>query len=298
MTWLEKLANSVFVRPRAIATSPAVQKLAIEPTDLREAAGVQRLAELGPANTSFVSAQALLGGDESLTLIRKACEAGETLWLVHPQSPAETADLNSRYPGTVSVLATETDKEAALLGLRPPRLLRSALATNSGAAAAFEGMDSAKLDRATVHALRDYGIRLHRDSWLRRGLNHPQFIVYIAVFVYSALRALPVSFVKEFHGSIFIFWALDLVTAVPYTWGVLAMLFGKHFWLRITGALTTIVTFVAPYVYFWTHGDGYPPYVPVVIGVLTLITVSSELIKYIQERNLERLYQRGEGASN
>ncbi len=39
---------------------------------------------------------------------------------------------------------------------------------------------------------------------------------------------------------------------------------------RYTGAIVAFVTFMAPYVYFWVHGRGYPGSVVVIVGLMIL----------------------------
>lgn len=114
--------------------------------------------------------------------------------------------------------------------------------------------------------------------------------MYLVVFVYSALRALPLVFVPEFHGSIVVLWLIDVVTAIPYTWGLIAMVTGATRAVRLAGAATAIVTFVAPYVYFWTHGEHYPAHVLAVIAALIGFGLWIEIRKFRQERSLERRY--------
>ena len=72
---------------------------------------------------------------------------------------------------------------------------------------------------------------------------------------------------------------------------LLAMLFAPKRRIRLLAALTTLVTFVGPYVYFWLHGRGYPPYVPIVIVGLTLASVLLEANRYRQEQGLRRRYR-------
>ena len=302
MTWLGKLKDSLLVQPRKVAKADPLTRYSLDPATLREVAGVQRLAELGPGNTRTLPGSALLDEPALLTLLRVGVQNKELLWFLQPSSPEQISQLQSRFGSALHLVSTPTEPSGRprkagsylpLLAVRPTDLLAQEL--NEGVSEPFDGMDSGRLDRKTARKLRDAGVDLRRDSALRRLVTHPQFLVYVAVFVYSALRALPVSFVKEFHGSLLLFWSIDLFTAIPYTWGVLTMLFGTKMWLRLLAALTTLVTFVAPYVYFWSHGDNYPLYVPIVIAALTLFTISSELVKYFQERNLEKHYRRAVG---
>ena len=79
---------------------------------------------------------------------------------------------------------------------------------------------------------------------------------------------------------------MDITTAIPYAWGVLAMFTAKRQWVRIVGTFTTAVTFAAPYVYFAITGRDYPPYVIVVVILCIISGFLVEGTKYLRERYL------------
>lgn len=296
-----KVADAVLVRPGKIAKSEPLAHYPLYPERVKKAAGVQRLAELGPRTARTLQGEALLDDTTLLPMLRVGIQNQELLWFVVPASVEEATELQRKFGSSIQCLSCSNAEEdpsnlsLPLFGAKPEEILRSHLGTNPAYRDALHGIDSGRVTRNVARMLNDYEVQTQRDSGFRRMLRHPLFSVYALVFVYSALRALPVSFVKEFHGSLLLFWTIDLVTAIPYTWGVLAMLFGKKWQLRMLGAVTTVVTFVSPYVYFWLNGRDYPPYVPAVIAALTLITISSEVIKYLQERNLKKHYRTGLG---
>ncbi|MDY5159712.1 hypothetical protein [Actinotignum urinale] len=117
-------------------------------------------------------------------------------------------------------------------------------------------------------ALREVGIELHHRNIFVRIFTNFKFLAYVVVLIYSMLRVLPVMFVPEFKGSLWVLWTIDIVTALPYTWGILTMVTAGQTWKRLVGLVTTIVTFMAPYVYFASHGKHYPPDVIYIIIVL------------------------------
>ena len=77
-----------------------------------------------------------------------------------------------------------------------------------------------------------------------------------------------------------------MVTAVPYTWGVVTLVAGRTWRWRLTGLIVTLVTLMAPYVYFWSHGRGYPPIVDVIIGVLIAGAVLLEVGRWLRDRRV------------
>ncbi|MFY9263242.1 MAG: hypothetical protein GX483_02700 [Actinomycetaceae bacterium] len=149
---------------------------------------------------------------------------------------------------------------------------------------AFNGVDSVSISSRNYAALQACGTDLIPSSWIYRSLRSPKFWAYTVVFLYSALRALPLTFVKHFHGSILLLWTMDIATAIPYTWGVLAFITDRRPLIRFLGLVVTIVTFVAPYVYFWTHGRHYPPKVIVVVVAMIVGAIAFEVLNYLRDR--------------
>lgn len=98
------------------------------------------------------------------------------------------------------------------------------------------------------------------------------------------------SLVKEFHGSLLVLWTMDIVTAIPYTWGVLAMFTAKRQLVRIIGTFTTAITFAAPYVYFAMTGKDYPTYVIVIVILFIISGFFVEGSKYLRERYLVNFF--------
>ncbi len=277
------------MRPGVLASSDTVRSHSLDTRAVKAAAGATRLSELGPRNTAFLDAQDLLNPAVLPILLRRGVEDGIALWLVTATTPTEAAALEDAFPGLVAPLGPPNSAGSTLYGVTPKALL--AATPPVVAPESLQGMDVTRLPRGLRDQLTATGVQTTRRSLWSRAVRHPQFALYLIVFIYSALRVLPVSFVSQFHGSLVVFWTIDLVSAVPYTWGVLALIFGTTWRYRMAGGVTTAVTFVAPYVYFWHHGQDYPTYVPVVIGALTVGTFLIELSGYLKERRLEDQYQ-------
>lgn len=150
----------------------------------------------------------------------------------------------------------------------------------------LEGVDSTRLSRADFAALQAGGVDILIRSDLYRTLHSPGFWAYAVVMAYSLCRALPVLWVPHFTGSIWVLWGIDVVTAVPYTWGVVTLVAGRTLGRRLFGLVVTLVTLMAPYVYFWTHGSGHPPIVDVVIGLLIAGAVLLEVGRWLRDRRV------------
>ncbi len=153
---------------------------------------------------------------------------------------------------------------------------------------ALEGVDSQYLPHDVIDRLTEAKIPVALRSKLSRFLLNPKTITYIVVLIYSTLRVLPVSLVKHFHGSLLVLWTIDILTAIPYTWGVLAVITAKHIRTRIAGLIIAGVTFIAPYIYFWMHGRHYPPIVNLVVTIMIVSGIGLEVYRYLRERALIR----------
>lgn len=289
--WMVRVASSLAVSPEQIAADPRIATRTLVPEHVHQAAGVRRLAELGPRNTRFVESGELLAAAPRLAVLRDAVEHGVTVVFAECEALDDAEMLVNALPG-VAIRLDTGDQPGALIGVNVAGLLRICLERDERSTlAALEGMSTLRAEREVLHIIPAQAA-ITRVGPIRRMLSDPRVYVYLIVLIYSALRALVVTFIPEFHGSILVLWAIDLITAVPYTWAVLAMIFAPRMRVRILATAVAIVTFTAPYVYFWMHGKHYPPYVAVVIATLTLVSVLSELAKYFQELRLRRLYRR------
>ena len=152
----------------------------------------------------------------------------------------------------------------------------------------LEGTDPLRVSRHTLAALQEAKVDLVPRAGIVRLLHNPRFLAYATVFIYSSLRALPAVYAPGFRGNPWVLWTIDIVTAAPYTWGIIAMVAGRRRRIRFAGFLVTLITFVLPYVYFFfagSHGDGnhYPGWVIMVVIGLVLATVLLEGGRWLRD---------------
>lgn len=306
--WAKRVAGSLRVRPEKLLADPLLAAHSLSPQRVCEVAGVQRLAELGPKNARVVPLAELLDTAQTLHILREALHTGVVILFVGTDTAHETASLKRAF-NQIAVRVDEGENwhrtnhqseakevtisegdEHAVFAINVTELLTLSLKQDqAGLEAVLHGMPTHHTQPQALALMPD-SMPVQRVSWLRRALSQPSFPVYLIVFVYSSLRVLPVAFISQFHGNLLVLWLIDIITAVPYTWGVLAMLFAPTRKIRVLATAITIVTFVGPYVYFWFNGKGYPPYVPIVIAALTAVSVWLEFSKYRQEQRLRRDY--------
>lgn len=148
----------------------------------------------------------------------------------------------------------------------------------------MEGTNTLVMQQKNLHALRKVGTKLIERNPVWRLLYNPKVLAYLVVMVYSSLRALPVVFVPGFHGNVWVLWSIDIITAIPYTWGIVEMITGRSFGRRMLGLLITLVTFVSPYVYFWANGRDYPVWVTIFVIALIVAACAVEYIRWLRDR--------------
>ncbi|MDF1489210.1 hypothetical protein [Tessaracoccus caeni] len=284
------MRDAFLTQPHGVFVMDTMAELPLDPIAVRRAAHVQRLAEVGPREIREISAARLQDPQRLAKAARRALESGCRLWVLSIDDEATLSALHERFGDALVALGPETEDGRRAYGISPADATRWLLKEHPDQAEIFEGADAAGFPHDLLATLSELTIPVRHRSAISTFLRNPRVYVYLVVFIYSALRALPVVFVKEFHGSVLMLWSIDIITAVPYTWGVIAMVTGSTRRTRILGALTTIVTFVAPYVYFGLHGRDYPPYVIVVIAVLVFSGLGLEVAKFRQERGLEKRY--------
>ncbi len=291
--WVRRSAQSLLVSPEALSVVPLLASHPISPELVCQVAGVQRLAEIGPRNARVIAARELTDPEHRLATLRSALARGMVILFVAVETDPERLGLVDVL-GEIAIRVDEGAQGSAraVYAVNVTRLLRLCLecAHRDDLDEALRDMPTNRMGREALALIPD-SVPVRRAGWFERLLQHPSLPVYLIVFAYSSLRVLPVTLVREFHGSLLVLWMIDVVTAIPYTWGVLAMIFSAKRRIRLLAALTTLVTFVVPYVYFWLHGTAYPPYVPIVIAALTIGSVLLEVNRFVQEQRLRRRYR-------
>lgn len=286
---LSRLIDTFFGSPFAPLELPALRDAQIDHEAVLRTARVHQLAELGRREVREVSVADLTDADQLLINLRDSIEDRCILWVCVVDSADDRIAIDEALPGLVRVLGHHCGG-ATVIGLHTASITRSVITEHPEKLAVFTGIDTAYLPRDIVRSLTKAKVSLTHTNALMRLAREPKSWVYLTIFIYSSLRALPVMFVPQFHGSLLWLWVIDIGTAIPYTWGLLAMFTAAVPWVRLAGVLTTVITFIAPYVYFWLHGDDYPPYIVVVIVGMIVASIGVEVWRFTQERRLQRSY--------
>lgn len=298
---------------RSLADLPFAHDFALDAEKLLEISGVARLGDLSTKNVVVVDSLRTIAHStpESFFAIDDAAEALGTalqlaatkrhvLWL--SSAPAgDVAQIESVLGGDVvhRVGLPGGDGGLAPIAVSPTALIQKwadgTPEQRALLAYLLDGADTLVMQRVNLRALRQVGANLVERHPLWRFFSNPKVMAYLVVLVYSSLRALPVAFVPGFKGNVWVLWTIDIVTAIPYTWGIVEMFAGRTIPRRMTGLVVTLVTFVSPYVYFWMHGRGYPAWVNFLVAGMIVGAFLIEYGRWLRDRIVRDVVVRSTG---
>ena len=299
---------------RSVLDQPLARRHRIDARRVRELAGVARCGDLGIRRVLELPALADLSTTTAPQLrlpdgagwrlgqaLGHALEQGVRLWLCEVAAEAVPLITRTIGDGLVHVVslpgpidddaapgAAPAPAETVVIAMSPLALLLAL--TDDGddsrryLRTVLVGVDTLRCSSRAAWALRRSGVEAVQRSRTLRLLRNPVTLAYLLVFVYSSLRAIPVAFVPGFHGQVWVLWTIDVLTAVPYTWGLVQMVAGRRIRYRLLGLATTLITFMAPYVYFWTKGRDYPPEVIMVVVAMIVGSAGIEALRWWRER--------------
>lgn len=305
---------------RSILDLPFTHAFALDPQAVINISGVARLSELNAKNVATVDSlrslahtntqdfYAIDDAAEALgTALRMAISSRQLLWfsslpnsdvdkvrnilggdIVHVVGPELAVDkLDDKTLELPSALK-QRGEPLVPIAVSPSELVQVwAHGTHKQKkllAYLLEGTNTLVMQQKNLHALRKVGTKLIERNPVWRLLYNPKVLAYLVVMVYSSLRALPVVFVPGFHGNVWVLWSIDIITAIPYTWGIVEMITGRSFGRRMLGLLITLVTFVSPYVYFWANGRDYPVWVTIFVIALIVAACAVEYVRWLRDR--------------
>ena len=312
---------------RSVLDQPLARRHRIDARRVRELAGVARCGDLGIRRVLELPALADLSTTTAPQLrlpdgagwrlgqaLGHALEQGVRLWLcevaaeavplitrtigdglVHVVSlpgPIDDDAAPGAVPAPAAPGAAPAPAETVVIAMSPLALLLAL--TDDGddsrryLRTVLAGVDTLRCSSRAIGALQRSGVEVVPRSRTLRMLWNPVALAYLVVFVYSSLRAVPVAFVPGFHGRVWVLWTIDVLTAIPYTWGLVEMVAGRRIRYRLLGLLTTLVTFLAPYAYFWTKGRNYPPEVIAVVVAMIVGSAGLEALRWWREQLIVR----------
>lgn len=302
---------------RSVLDGPLARRRRIDAARIRELAGVTRCGDLGVRQVVELPALADLATTTASQLrlpdgagwrigqaLGHAIEQGVRLWLC--EVAAEAVPLIARAIGDdlihivslpeaepenkpdVPATASPAPDGTVVIALSPLALLMALTDGDDDSRrylrTVLAGVDTLRCSSRAIVALQRSGVEVVPRSRALRLLWNPVALAYLVVFVYSSLRAIPVAFVPGFHGRVWVLWTIDILTAIPYTWGLVEMVAGRRIRYRLLGLATTLVAFLAPYVYFWIEGRDYPPWVITVVMAMIVGSAGLEALRWWRER--------------
>lgn len=271
------------------------------PEAVRDAAGVSRFSDLKDSQIrEFPEISNPLEDKVRKALIsnlRDSVRKKERLWIMPMNRDTRISWQDWLPAGVIRQLGPEQEYEGTQIipmGIAPVPLIEALLQRGNTADMIFlhtalHDLSIRSFSSRIYRKIRAAGIKIVHRSWLVRAMSNPKVIAYLIVFSYSVFRALPVSFVEEFHGSILVLWLIDLITVIPYTWGLISLVTARAFKTRLLALLITILSLMAPYVYFAYYGSGYPPHILAIVGILILSTFILEGYRIWGDYRIKRL---------
>lgn len=310
---------------RSILDLPFTHAFALDPQAVINISGVARLSELNAKNVVTIDSlrslahtntqdfYAIDDAAEALgTALRMAISSRQLLWfsslpesdvdkvqnilggdIVHVVGPELAVDKLDDSTLELPTALKQRGEPLVPIAISPSELVQAwahgSLEQQKLLAYLLEGTNTLVMQQKDLQALRKVGTKLIERNPVWRLLYNPKVLAYLVVMVYSSLRALPVVFVPGFHGNVWVLWSIDIITAIPYTWGIVEMITGRSFGRRMLGLLITLVTFVSPYVYFWANGRDYPMWVTIFVIALIVAACAVEYVRWLRDRAISAI---------
>jgi len=298
---------------------PTLKHFSVDPQILRDTAHATRLSTIDPSRVVEVSGLGSVASDEHSSYrlmdstvrstfaagLRRSLDEGHNLWVMNvdpflkryldrvlDHDLVKQVGEERRYQGdpTIPVALSPQDTVESILGDEDRRFSER---NKQDIHAAMQGVSEKNLSRKLIGLMHDNDIQTEKASLAARAWQSKRFLLYGSMVGYSALRFIPLSFVKEFDGSLAAFAAIDVGTAATQAASMELYFKGNNRLKRALGATAAIASFVAPYAYVGaTNGEGsaldYPWYVYAVAGGFAAISGGLELSGTLKDNRLAR----------
>jgi hypothetical protein len=299
-----------------ILSLPTAEHFSIDPAVIQQVAGINRLSDLKHREVIEVSGLASLQMDPAIkksgrreeldatrllyaSIIRHSLDEGHKVWLLNiDEKLLRSLEIliGNEQVHRLGKAHEYMGPSTVPVAINPQEVVRAAFADESDFGdmkrqyllESLPGVRSKHLPKDIKELLTEHNIPYEEEAQLRRLLTNRRALGYAGIIGYSSGRVLLVGDVEEFHGSIPLLWAIDVGTAVPYTWGLIETVSAKTPVRRAVGATVASGSFVAPYAYFWAEGQDYPPYVNAVVGGLIGTATLFEVVKARKDRKIAR----------
>lgn len=297
-------ARQIFpTKKGGLMSLPTAKEFGVDADALAEAAGVSSVAEIKHTEVVEISALASKrtegdGGDFDAVIslysrmIRDSMEAGHKLWLLNT---------DARFVDHLKLLVGEEQvhklgEPRAYMGppttpvaINPQAVVREILSSEDPGhdyhkqhiRELFKNIDAKKIPQDIQELFTQNEIEFEPVGKFRQHLTKEEIAVQGLMLAFSSARAFPAGGLNEFQGDVATLWGIDVATSVPYTHGMMKMLYsGKNFQEKAVGASIAIPSFLAPYAYLYaTEGqNGYPGYVNAAVGGFVTLAVGKEII--------------------
>lgn len=273
---------------------PTMQHFKVDPETIKSVAHVSRLSDIRPQDVVEVSGLASIKANNEnspaeeldatrqayATGLRRSLDQGHRLWVMNVDEKLMRhlrVILGEDAVFQIGDEQTYVGPPTIPIALNPQDVVESILLdegrpfsdmNKDDIRKTLSGVSDKHLSPRLVELLHANGIETKKGSVASQLLRHKKTVGYAAIISYSALRAIPVAAIPEFHGNPFVFAGIDIGTALTQVWGTEKYFTDEKRVTRALGAATAVASLVAPYVYVWQNGEDYPAYVNAVAGGL------------------------------
>jgi len=110
----------------------------------------------------------------------------------------------------------------------------------------------------------------------------------VGLYAWAAAKGVGFSYSPGFHGSGFVYWALDVVSVPPYIYGLAEVVSPRSSKAQVIGAAVAAIAFIGPYGYIAAEGGGdFPWYIDAGFGALVGYTALGQVRAIRKDRKLQ-----------
>jgi hypothetical protein len=292
---------------------PTLKHFEIDVDTLKQVAHASRLADIRAKNVVEISGLAAIKTGEDATTgdvldatrqayatgLRRSLDQGHSLWVMNVDKRFKKgfdAILGKDAMVQIGEPQEYIGPPTIPVALNPQDVVKSILldegrfgeANRDDIRNTLGGVSEKHLSRELIKLLHENEIETTKNSLASKAWNNKKAAFYTTIVGYSALRFLPVGAVDEFSGSVPLYAAIDVGTALTQVGSMELFFKGKNRAIRSLGIVGTAASFMAPYAYFYANGDDYPPYVNAIAAGFAAVGVGLETDRSIRDHKLRK----------
>jgi hypothetical protein len=300
-----------------IMSLPTAKRFSIDPRTLAKTAKKRKISDLKPSEIIEISALAALPEtDENLReqfaargnatkliqaqFLRESLDNDYKVWIMN------THEIYVRYlrslVGNDQVHVLGETKEymespTVPVAINPQEAVKHILSdTTKGGQEnkqyltdALNGVSDRYLPKDLKKILEEEGVEIDKSTVREKILQRKGKILgQVGLYAWAAAKGVGFSYSPGFHGSGFVYWALDVVTVPPYVYGLAEVVSPRSSKAQVIGAAVAAISFIGPYGYIAAEGGGdFPWYIDAGLGALVGYATLGQVRAIRKDRKLQ-----------